>query len=168
MTDFDRTLQEYIDGFGDLSGNFWYGLKAMHEITLVGKWELRVDLADANNNSYYVNYGMFSVETPNYKLMLGDKKDWPESTANDSLLDFSGQLFSAKGATESTDNSNDCISKNMAGWWYVDDTCKGSRGAVLTGKYGSQSMRWYSYNKAAYIFYDKIEMKIRPQKSQSI
>ena len=34
----------YEKGFGDLNGEFWYGLKAMNCLTQAGQWELRVDM----------------------------------------------------------------------------------------------------------------------------
>ena len=31
---FNKTMQEYIDGFGDLNAEFWLGLDKMHALTL--------------------------------------------------------------------------------------------------------------------------------------
>ena len=33
----------YVDRFGDLNKEFWYGLKPIYCLTNQGKWELRVD-----------------------------------------------------------------------------------------------------------------------------
>ena len=42
--DFNRTWVEYEDGFGKLTGEFWYGLRALHCLTGQGGWEMRMDL----------------------------------------------------------------------------------------------------------------------------
>ena len=39
--DFNRTWLEYEDGFGKLTGKFWYGLTALHCLTGQGGWEMR-------------------------------------------------------------------------------------------------------------------------------
>jgi len=36
--DFDRTWIEYEDGFGKLTGEFWYGLRTIHCLTGQGSW----------------------------------------------------------------------------------------------------------------------------------
>ena len=41
--DFNRPWSDYEKGFGDLDGEFWYGLTSMNCLTQTGKWELRVD-----------------------------------------------------------------------------------------------------------------------------
>ena len=41
---FNRGWTEYEKGFGNLNGEFWYGLQPMHCLTSQGQWELRIDL----------------------------------------------------------------------------------------------------------------------------
>jgi len=36
---FIRPWVDYESGLGDLRADFWYGLKAMHAMTLTGRWE---------------------------------------------------------------------------------------------------------------------------------
>ena len=40
--EFQRTWVEYEDGFGQLTGEFWYGLRALHCLTGQGGWEMRI------------------------------------------------------------------------------------------------------------------------------
>jgi len=50
---FFRNWREYEDGFGDLSTDFWYGLKLMNLLTQSGQWELRVDFEKQDDSWSY-------------------------------------------------------------------------------------------------------------------
>ena len=39
--DFNRGWLEYEEGFGSLTGEFWYGLRPLHCLTNQGQWQLR-------------------------------------------------------------------------------------------------------------------------------
>ena len=39
----NRGWLEFEEGFGELTGEFWYGLRSIHCLTSNGKWELRID-----------------------------------------------------------------------------------------------------------------------------
>ena len=54
--DFNRTWLEYEDGFGKLTGEFWYGLKAHHCLTGQGGWEMRMDVTLVNGMSIIFLY----------------------------------------------------------------------------------------------------------------
>ena len=59
---FDRTMEEYENGFGDASSEFWYGLK---NILCFAKdnndVELRIDLEYPNGNRGFVHYKHFTI-----------------------------------------------------------------------------------------------------------
>ena len=42
-------------GFGSLTGEFWFGLNALHCLTSQGQWELRIDLKLTNGTIIYVS-----------------------------------------------------------------------------------------------------------------
>ena len=63
---FNRTLAEYENGFGDLSSEFWYGLKIIRCLTQDGPVELRIDLEYPNGTTGYVHYSSFRIYTPSY------------------------------------------------------------------------------------------------------
>ena len=41
-------MNDYEMGFGSLTGELWYGLRALHCLTSSGNWELRIDLTFNN------------------------------------------------------------------------------------------------------------------------
>ena len=58
---FNRTWLEYENGFGKLTGEFWYGLKALHCLTDQGGWEMRMDIKLANGTNISLQYELFKV-----------------------------------------------------------------------------------------------------------
>ena len=56
---------EYEEGFGDLNGEFWYGLRALHCLTSQGQWELRIDLTHSNGSKTYLHYKKFAIGSAN-------------------------------------------------------------------------------------------------------
>ena len=71
--DFYRYWNDYKNGFGDLTGEFWLGLDKIYRLTNTKRNRLRVDLEETTGNTVYAEYDMFAVtnETTYYKLSLG-------------------------------------------------------------------------------------------------
>ena len=71
--DFNRTWLEYEDGFGNLTGEFWYGLRAFHCLTGQGGWEMRMDIKLFNGTKIFLLYKHFKVASAKdrYKLTVG-------------------------------------------------------------------------------------------------
>ena len=71
--DFYRAWNDYKQGFGNLKGEFWLGLDKINRLTVSGRYKLRVDLADLQQQTAYAEYSSFAVmsERLKYKLSLG-------------------------------------------------------------------------------------------------
>ena len=71
--DFYLGWNNYTEGFGNLSGEFWLGLDKIHRLSKSGQNVLRVDLEDFENETRYANYSTFAVgnETDKYRLTVG-------------------------------------------------------------------------------------------------
>ncbi|XP_071141723.1 fibrinogen-like protein A [Mytilus edulis] len=113
--DFNRNWLECENGFGNVDGEFWFGNHYVHTLTASGKYELRINMVDKNNNKKYAVYQSFSIgnAASKYKLSVGDYS----GNAVDKLKKHNGQMFSAK------DQDNDKWAKNCAShfqgpWWY--------------------------------------------------
>ena len=119
--DFNRTWVEYEDGFGKLTGEFWYGLRALHCLTGQGGWEMRMDIKLADGTKVFLHYEQFKVASAKdkYKLTVGGF----QGTTTDPMVErHNGMNFTTK------DNDNDRRSDNCAllsglsvphgGWWY--------------------------------------------------
>ena len=71
--DFYLNWNDYQNGFGNLSGEFWLGLEKIHRLTSDNNSMLRVDLEDFEGNATYAEYNTFGVTSENdkYKMILG-------------------------------------------------------------------------------------------------
>ena len=71
--DFNRFWWEYEMGFDSLTGEFWYGLRALHCLTGQGGWEMRMDIKLANGTNIFLQYEQFKVASAKgkYKLTVG-------------------------------------------------------------------------------------------------
>lgn len=155
--DFYRGWSEYKYGFGDLYGDFWFGLEKIHELTYKGRYELRVDLT-YNNTDYYAHYKNFSIygEAEHYKLQVYGYS----GTAGDSLGLHNNYSFSTKDRDNDISPKSSCAKAYHGAWWY--EKCHSSN---LNGKWGStdyaKGLDWVTvtthYDSATFS-----EMKIRP------
>jgi len=120
--DFNRDWVDYEDGFGSLTGEFWYGLRALHCLTSQGQWELRIDFKFSNSTKGYLSYSNFRVgpATEQYPLTISGFG----GVTNDPFIQE--PLNGMKFTTRDRDNDNyhlNCALNRVGiagGWWYND------------------------------------------------
>ena len=121
--DFNKKWKDYVEGFGNLEGNFWYGLKSINCLTQTYQsWEMKINYGLKNGEWYHPFYNHFSVGNAKdgYPLTVeeftgGDDTDW---FADHPL---NGMRFS----TPDNDNdrsSGNCAAQSKGGWWYNNCT----------------------------------------------
>ena len=169
---FYRNWLNYVKGFGDLEGEFWYGLDKIHCLTTQDDVELRIELGNGSVPTEVWTYQLFKVggADTNYKLTIGKAKG--VGGTHDSMVPQNGSPFSTR------DRDNDAWSRNCAAvyggaWWY-----KACFYSNLNGKYvlhtpedggvanprDAGRLSWY--NGSRFIHYTKVQMKIRPKKCE--
>jgi len=113
---FNMEWDSYETGFGNLTGEFWYGLKGISCLTETGQWEMRLDIQNADETWTYLHYNKFKVGTASagYPLTI-EKKDY--------FTTLDGIKFS----TPDVDNDIAKVYRNLhcantaqAGWWYYN------------------------------------------------
>ena len=119
--DFNRTWVEYEDGFGKLTGEFWYGLRALHCLTGQGGWEMRMDIKLANGTNIFLQYEQFKVASAKdkYKLTVGGF----QGTTTDPMAYHNGMYFTAKDSDNDKKSPENCALltgpiEPHGGWWY--------------------------------------------------
>ncbi|XP_062606784.1 microfibril-associated glycoprotein 4-like [Saccostrea cucullata] len=114
---FYRNWKDYKQGFGSVRGEFWLGLQALHEVTVHGQHELRVDLADFEGNTRYAKYSKFSIsnESNGYQILLGGYT----GTAGESMEYANGMKFTTKDR-DNDKYGNNCAIVHGGAWWFKD------------------------------------------------
>ena len=156
--DFNRTWLEYDDGFGKLTGEFWYGLRALHCLTGQGGWEMRMDIKLANGTNIFLQYEQFKVASAKdkYKLTVGGF----QGTTTDPMASHNGMNFTTKDSDNDQWKNGNCAISNYdssiptGGWWY--NVCQHIQPNTL-----------YNHNQAIFLNNKRhplpfIEIKIRP------
>ncbi|XP_005113520.2 techylectin-5B [Aplysia californica] len=156
--DFYRRWEDYKNGFGNLSGNFWLGLEKVHQLTSQGRYEMRIDMT-FEGKDYYASYKNFSLsgESENYKIYISGFS----GNVEDNLDFHNGSMFSTKDRDNDHDYAQHCAEQFHGGWWYH----VGCFHACLNGEWGStvraKGLHWVhltGYTASVSLS----EMKIRP------
>ncbi len=161
--DFYRVWTDYAQGFGNLTGEFWLGLRKLHRITSLSRGaagnELRVDMEDFEGNTAYAKYGSFAIGDSTAKYILS--VSGYSGTAGDSLAFHNGQLFSTKDQDHDT-TVEDCAEKYKGAWWYNICYNANLNGPYQMGELSSvgQGVIWYHW-KGHYYSIKFTEMKVR-------
>uniref|UniRef100_A0A0B7BNS7 Fibrinogen C-terminal domain-containing protein n=1 Tax=Arion vulgaris TaxID=1028688 RepID=A0A0B7BNS7_9EUPU len=154
--DFYRKWVDYKYGFGNITGNFWFGNEKIHQLTSQRRYQLRVDLT-VNGTQYHATYSSFRLlgADENYQLQV----EGYSGSAGDSLSQQNNAAFS----TFDKDNdqyANNCAIQFHGAWWYT--ACHSSN---LNGLWGSTNyadgLTWVTIS-GYYTSATSSEMKIRP------
>ena len=156
---FNRGWKEYEEGFGDLNGEFWYGLQPLNCLTSQGQWELRIDLTHSNGTKTYLHYKKFAVGSASdkYPLQISQFTGiYPVDPF--SLYSLNGFKFTTKDSDNDVYRGNCAIKgdggTNNNGWWY--GKCSHIR---LNRQYSTKQTIWIN---GVWYYYTFIEMKIKP------
>ena len=159
--DFYLNWADYLEGFGDLKGEFWLGLDKIHRLTMARRSStLRIDMEDFNEVKKFAQYSSFRVggALTKYTLTVSGYS----GDAKDGMAFHNGMKFSTH------DNDNDLYSKNCAlsfkgAWWYNDCHHSNLNGQYLAGQHSmtyADGINWYLW-KGYHYSLKMTEMKLR-------
>ena len=119
--DFNRDWIDYEDGFGSLTGEFWFGLRGMHTLTNQGQWELRIDYTFTNGTKGYLSYSNFRVgpATEQYPLTISGFDG--VTTDPFSTYAINGMKYTTRDRDHDNWGNNCAVHDaggNSGGWWY--------------------------------------------------
>ena len=159
--DFNRNWVEYEDGFGSLTGEFWYGLRALHCLTSRGRWELQLEMQLTNGTRYYLLYDNFKVASAAYKYQLTISGF--HGTTGDPMAYHNGEYFTTYDRDNDERPTNCALlrgpSAPAGGWWHKN-CWHVNPNTFYT--YGSDGV-YVRFGTASNIYYAPFfEMKIRP------
>ncbi|KAM6948237.1 angiopoietin-related protein 3-like [Aplochiton taeniatus] len=113
---FDQTWEKYENGFGDLRGEFWLGLKKIHALASLGGSLLHIVVGDWRQGSRSIQYNTFSLGGPEsrYALHLGQ----PAGDLPDAMSRHGGTTFSTKDRDHGNLEETQCLYDHTGGWWF--------------------------------------------------
>uniref|UniRef100_A0A8D0L8A8 Fibrinogen like 2 n=1 Tax=Sphenodon punctatus TaxID=8508 RepID=A0A8D0L8A8_SPHPU len=138
-TSFNRTWNDYKNGFGNLSREFWLGNDKIHLLNKSRDMQLRIELEDFNGLREYAKYEQFYVanEYLRYRLSVSSYT----GTAGDALhfnknYNHDQKFFTTPDKDNDRYSSGNCGAYYSSGWWF--DACLS---ANLNGKYYHQKYK---------------------------
>ncbi|XP_006137584.1 fibroleukin [Pelodiscus sinensis] len=174
-TNFNRTWNDYKNGFGNLSREFWLGNDKIHLLTKSKEMQLRIEIEDFNGKREYAKYEQFYVanEYLKYRLSVSGYS----GTAGDAMhfnkhYNHDQKFFTTPDKDNDMYPSGNCGAYYSSGWWF--DKCLS---ANLNGKYYQEKYKgirngifwgtWHDFSHDIPNGYKKafkrVKMMIRPK-----
>ncbi|KAM9408450.1 fibroleukin [Pholidichthys leucotaenia] len=172
--DFNRTWQEYREGFGNLQGEHWLGNAALHALTSTGQHLLHIELEDWHQQRRQATYGNFKVasEAQRYRLTAREYSgDAGNALSYSKRYNHDGRAFSTADRDNDRYSSGSCGQYYGAGWWFDSCLAANLNGQYYRGRYSgvTNGIYWGTW----YILTDgrtgerysfkRVEMKTRPK-----
>ncbi|KAI8126395.1 Fibrinogen C domain-containing protein 1 [Lucilia cuprina] len=161
---FFRNWTDYVEGFGNLNGEFFIGLEKLNALTSLNEpQELYIKLQDFEGETRYARYGKFKVDSKStdYTLTVGDYS----GDASDCFSQHSGNKFSTKDRDNDIHDSKNCADYWKGAWWYNNCFYSNLNGLYLAGKTPStkRGISWCGFRDYAYSL-KSVQMMIRPKR----
>ncbi|GFS17893.1 angiopoietin-related protein 1 [Elysia marginata] len=161
---FYRNWNDYRNGFGSLTGNFWLRNEAIYQLTKKHFYELRIDLRDKDGHKWFAKYGSFKLENESdkYRLRLGPYTGPYGSRYRNALVYHDNLRFSTYDNDNDSWRSQNCASRYKAGWWFKGGSAVSCDNSNLNGVYGhsgGSGIYWVGIRGNSYPRFS--EMKIR-------
>ncbi|XP_019639072.1 PREDICTED: ficolin-2-like [Branchiostoma belcheri] len=161
---FNRTWEEYKQGFGNKNGEYWLGNENIHLLTILKNHRLRIDLEDWVGNKRYALYSVFrvSAEADGYRLHISGYS----GNVGNAMVRNNGHRFSTVDRDNDVDSSRHCSQRyGQAGWWFghcgyshLNGRYFGNCGSFCSYRQGVMWAYWRGYSYSL----KSVSMKIRP------
>lgn len=156
--DFNRSWEDYANGFGSPAGEFWMGNEQLHHLTLNNCTSLRVIMQDIYDNVWLADYTQFyiSSRSDGYRLHIGGYS----GNASDALDYQQGMQFSAIDVDRDISQTH-CAANYEGGWWFSH-----CQHANLNGRY-NLGLTWFDAARNEWIAVKSSQMMVKRQSSST-
>ncbi|KAG7175929.1 angiopoietin-related protein 4-like [Homarus americanus] len=159
---FNRSWDEYRQGFGDPSeGEWWYGLASIHALTYRQPYEALFLLHDIEQGSFYAKYTTFRVEDElnKFRLVVGG------FSGNVTIDSLASKHHNSPFSTWDQDNdewgTGSCAVSNSGGWWF--NACHYTTLTAplpTSNNRTAKTIRWRTDD--AWLVFNDVTVQIRP------
>ena len=153
--DFNKTWKEYRQRFGELSGDFWYGLDRIHNLTKTPGNEILIPFEVENEGKYYPMYDEFMVadEDDNYRMTLGALQNVLGTKFTKTGLERQSNMQFSTFDRDNDVSTTHCGKTYSCGWWFAK-----CYSVLLNGRYMgkklaaivSDQVTWYKVDGKSY------------------
>ncbi|XP_050073970.1 protein scabrous [Anopheles maculipalpis] len=149
--DFNRSWEEYAQGFGTPAGEFWIGNQALHHLTQDNCSRLRIVMQDIYDNTWFADYATFRIDSRDagFRLDLGGYS----GNASDAFEYQNHMQFSAIDVDRDISNTH-CAGNYEGGWWFSH-----CQHANLNGRY-NLGLTWFDASRNEWIAVKSSHMMI--------
>ncbi|KFB52855.1 AGAP007031-PA-like protein [Anopheles sinensis] len=149
--DFNRSWEEYAQGFGTPAGEFWIGNQALHHLTQDNCSRLRIVMQDIYDNTWHADYATFRIDSRDagFRLELAGYS----GNASDAFEYQNRMQFSAIDVDRDISNTH-CAGNYEGGWWFSH-----CQHANLNGRY-NLGLTWFDAARNEWIAVKSSHMMI--------
>ena len=118
---FDRGWDDYVNGFGDVDGNYWMGLEEIHQLTTTYDMSLYIDVETFEGDPFTLQLQTFSVgdAAGNYPMLFtGYSHASDRVTSTIFTSSYSGMMFTTRDRDNDRKYNNCAVETFTGGWWY--------------------------------------------------
>lgn len=161
---FERTWNEYKNGFGNPNGDFWLGNEYVHRLTTGFYCTLRIELKDFAGNSASSEHTVVTIgdETSKYTLSLEGLYTGTEGNA---MSAHASMKFTTSDSDNDINAGSNCATLHRGGFWYNKDCIKNGaspNGVFPTSASSNQDgILWKSW-KNSFENIKYVQMMVRP------
>ena len=111
---FTRNWEDYVNGFGELDGEFWIGLNNIYQLTNQQNVELQISVWNNSETSITWNYQTFCISdlADNYRLTVGGGT----GDDNHNALEYNNGQYFTTYDRDNDDSSRNCGYLDQEGW----------------------------------------------------
>lgn len=157
--DFNRSWEDYANGFGTPAGEFWIGNEPLHHLTNDNCSTLRIVMQDIYDNTWFADYEAFRIGSreDGFRLELAGYK----GNASDAFEYQNHMQFSAIDVDRDISNTH-CAGNYEGGWWFSH-----CQHANLNGRY-NLGLTWFDASRNEWIAVKSSHMMIARRRSDCL
>lgn len=151
--DFNRTWNEYAQGFGQPNGEYWVGNEVLHGLSSRSCLRLRIEIQDIYDNYWYAEYATMRISSRDEGYRL-DISGYTGNASN--ALDYQNHMeFSSIDVDRDISYTN-CAANYEGGWWFSH-----CQHANLNGRY-NLGLTWFDSSRNEWIAVKSSHMLVQP------
>ena len=156
--DFYRDWNDYKEGFGDLTGEFWLGNEKLHLLTSQRNYSMKMEVNYWNTGeSRYALYKNFNVEGEDTKYTLRIS-GYSGNTSHHYWIYHNNMKFSTRDQDNDIKSDGSCAQIRKGGHWYTKCYTVHPTGPY---KNSGDGMELHNRNTHGSIYLKQMKLKIK-------